>query len=107
MSALGPTFSDQQIPVVADPVQVRAFRKFVPGSGPQPASVREDLTGGRVDDGLDNAAGAARPEARVGEIAGAGLVPREIGVDPDRGRYADRIRPRPAGVVGPDQELAS
>ena len=40
VAALGPAFSDQQVPVVADPVQVWALRELAAGAGPQPVGGR-------------------------------------------------------------------
>ena len=99
--ALGAALGDQQVPPVADPVEVRALRGTCRPC-PTRATARsvQHLAGQRVDRRLDDALAAVRAEAGVGHQAGAVVVPGEVGVDAHRRRDARRLRPRAGRVVG-------
>ena len=107
VAALGAALGDEQVPPVADAVEVRTLGELAAGARPEPAALGQHLAGQRVDRRLDDALAALRPEARVGHQAGAVVVPRQVGVDAHRRRDAHRLRPRPGRVVGVHEELSA
>lgn len=74
MAALGAALGDEQVPVVADPVQVRRLRGLGAGpAGPEPVRCSVRLPGGRVETDLRDPGDRAP--------AGAVLVPDQVGID--------------------------
>ncbi len=100
VAALGAALGDEQVPVVADPVQVRRLRGLGAGpAGPEPVRCAERLPGGRVDADLRDPGDRAP--------AGAVLVPGQVGIDAGDARRPDGIRPRSGGVRGGDDQVAA
>lgn len=100
VAALGAALGDEQVPVVADPVQVRRLRGLGAGSaGPEPVRCAVRLPGGRVDTDLRDPGDRAP--------AGAVLVPDQVGIDAGDTRCPDGVRPGSGGVGGRDDQVAA
>jgi hypothetical protein len=96
VTALSPSLGDEQVPVIADLVQVRSFRVLGAGrAGPEAARLAERAPGLLVDaDLLD-------PGIRAPAVAV--VIPGKIGVDTCDAWQADWLRPGPGRVGGGEQ----
>ena len=97
---LGAALGAEQVPVVTDPVQVRGLGVLAARALPELAPLGEQRPGPRVQYGLDD----PLTETGPGQIAGAVLVPGEVGVDAPRVGDPHRIRPGTRRVLRGDQE---
>src|SRR5690606_2557556 len=102
VAAFRAALRDEQVPPVADAVQVRCLGELQAGSGPGGEGPLQHLSPDGVDPGHVDAPGGAGE----GAPAGAVLLPREVGVDAGQ---ADphRVAPRPLGPLGRDDEGAA
>ena len=100
VAPLRPAFGDEQVPVLADPVQVRRFGELgARRPGPQPARLTERLASRGINADL--------LDPGIGAPAAALLIPGQVRVESgDRG-YRDRVRPRAGGVGGGEQHGAA
>lgn len=100
MAAFGAALGDQQVPVVADPVQVRRLRGLGAGRpGPDVPEGPERPPGVRVEPDLPHAGDSAP--------AGAVVVPGEVGIDAGDAGQRDRVGPGARRVGGGDQQVAA
>ena len=100
VAPLGPALRDEQVPEVADPVQVRRFLGLdTRRAAPEPARLTERLPGDGVDPHLIDPAVRAPATPLV--------VPGEIRVDAGDPGDPDRLRPGPGRVGGGEQQGAA
>ncbi len=109
MTSFRAALGDEQVPGLADPVQVGGLRVRPAGARPERTRRFEDLPRGQIDPGLEDAevleAAEADIEAGEGDEASAVVVPRQIGVDPGQvERHA--VAPRPYRVLRGEHDVS-
>ena len=101
----GAALGQEEVPPAIATVEVRALGVAHAGALPEVAGSAQVLPGERVDREAADPAAVRAPGA-PGEVAGAVLVPDQVGVDAGRARDVDRAGQGAGGIGGVDDELA-
>ncbi len=107
MPSFGAALSEDEVPVLADPIEVRTFGGGHAAPLPHRVGGFQEATGDEVEGCLaDAVASAGEVEHVPGEVARTVFVPREIGVDARRFGDEDRFTPRAGRVFGVDEQVS-
>lgn len=110
MTAFRAPFCKKDVPELSHAIEVRPLGRHHPRALPYRVGRLEESTGPYIDGCLLNTAFTAvanQIEHFPGEVAGAVVVPAQIGIDPRRFTDEDRLAPGPGRVRRRHQQLAA